>query len=86
VAYRVVIAPAAQREISRLRDASLVERLRAAIVGLANDPRPPGSLKLRGAELWRIRIGDYRVIYEIRDAEVLVRIITVRHRSDAYRR
>ncbi len=48
-------------------------------------PRPPGCLKLTGADLWRIRIGDYRVIYAIDDALRLVMVVDVGHRGDVYR-
>ena len=53
---------------------------------LATNPRPAGCRKLEGAEdLWRIRIGDYRVIYSVDDARRIVDVSAVRHRSDAYR-
>jgi mRNA interferase RelE/StbE len=56
-----------------------------AIDGLAANPRPPGVKKLRGTrDLWRIRVGDYRVIYRVDDAKRLVDISHVRHRREAY--
>jgi mRNA interferase RelE/StbE len=56
------------------------------IVGLVDDPRPRQSLKLSGADsIYRLRIGDYRVIFEIDDSAELVSIMYVRHRRDAYR-
>jgi len=56
------------------------------IEALGENPRPPGCLKLTGAEdLWRIRIGDYRVLFDIQDEKLLVDILAIRHRSDAYR-
>ena len=56
------------------------------IEALSTNPRPRGCLKLQGAEaLWRIRVGDYRVIYSINDEERIVDISIVRHRGDAYR-
>ena len=56
------------------------------IKALAIDPRPAGCRKLQGAEnLWRIRVGDYRVIYTVLDQELIVEIVTIRHRRDAYR-
>jgi len=58
----------------------------AAIQGLARNPRPPGCRKLTGAENdWRIRAGDYRVIYAIADVIRVVRVHRVRHRREAYR-
>ncbi|MBO1346276.1 MAG: type II toxin-antitoxin system RelE/ParE family toxin [Hormoscilla sp. GUM202] len=61
-------------------------RVRDAIFALAEDPRPPGCLKLTNREGWRIRVGDYRVIYEIDDTENIVTILDVDRRRDVYRR
>ncbi len=52
---------------------------------LADNPRPPGSLKLAGRDFWRIRVGDYRVIYAIDDNEEVVRVVRTGHRRDVYR-
>ena len=52
---------------------------------LAEKPRPEGCSKLTGREAWRIRVGDYRVIYEIHDDRQVVIIVVIRHRKDAYR-
>jgi len=61
-------------------------RLRPHIDGLATNPRPPGAKKLKGvAEAWRIRIGDFRIVYEIRDRILLVLVVRVAHRREAYR-
>jgi mRNA interferase RelE/StbE len=54
--------------------------------GLANDPRPPGCDKLAGLEaLYRIRVGHYRIVYQIRDQELVVLIVKIRHRREVYR-
>ena len=54
--------------------------------GLANDPRPPGCDKLAGVEnLYRIRVGDYRVVYQIRDEMLLVLVVKIGHRREVYR-
>ncbi|NOZ41115.1 MAG: type II toxin-antitoxin system RelE/ParE family toxin [Planctomycetes bacterium] len=84
--YKVQIAPAANRQLKKFsRDAQ--KRLRVGIDSLADDPRPPGVKKLIGAEaLWRIRIGDYRVVYEIQDAKLLVLVLRIAHRKDIYRK
>lgn len=84
-AYRIEFAPTAKRQFDRLsRD--LKERLRPHIDALAADPRPSGVRKLAGSEgLYRIRVGDYRVIYEVRDDELLVLVVRVGHRRDVYR-
>ena len=83
--YRVTFARSARRELERL-DSPTVTRVWSKIEALARNPRPVGCVKLVGPQnLWRIRIGDYRVVYSIDDAARVVDIVTVRHRKDAYR-
>jgi mRNA interferase RelE/StbE len=66
-------------------DSDLVNRVFPKIETLTKEPRPAGCRKLKGEKLlWRIRIGDYRVIYAIYDGERRVEVITIRHRSKAY--
>ena len=62
-----------------------VRRIVAAIAALADDPRPPQSRKLSGAEKYRLRCGVYRVLYEIQDDVLVVCVVKVAHRKDAYR-
>jgi mRNA interferase RelE/StbE len=62
------------------------DRIINSIRNLAVEPRPDGAKKLAGREGWRIRVGDYRVIYEIRDDQLHVLIVTIRHRREVYRR
>lgn len=81
--YRVFISPVAQRESDRL-PREMYERIKAAILALAQTPRPHGSKKLSGSDYWRIRQGDYRVIYEIDDREKTATVLRVRHRREAY--
>lgn len=57
-----------------------------AIAALATNPRPPGCIKLTGRDGWHIRIGDFRVIYEINDSELLIAVVQVGNRRDIYRR
>jgi len=83
--YLVSILRRAQKEIEDL-PASDAARVRAAIAGLAEDPRPPGCIKLTDRNGWRIRIGDFRVIYEINDGQLLVTVVQVGNRRDIYRR
>jgi mRNA interferase RelE/StbE len=84
--YTVSIKPKAEKYLAGLRDVRLFERLRKAIRALGSDPRPPGSLKLQGeSDLYRIRVGDYRIIYEIQDAVLVVLIVEVGNRRDIYR-
>ncbi len=83
--YQVVVERSAEKDLKRL-SAEMVSRVAPAIRGLAANPRPVGSRKLSGTESdWRIRVGDYRVIYEIADTIRVVRIQRVRHRREAYR-
>lgn len=85
MAYFVVFARSARRELQRLPQ-NVSRRVFAKIEALADEPRPGGNVKLRGSrDLWRIRSGDYRVIYRVDDDEQIVDIVAVRHRSDAYR-
>ncbi|MDO8479144.1 MAG: type II toxin-antitoxin system RelE/ParE family toxin [Candidatus Rokubacteria bacterium] len=83
--YSVVFARSARRELEQL-DALIARRIISRIEALGSTPRPPGCVKLQGAnDLWRIRVSDYRVIYSIDDRAHVVDISAVRHRSDAYR-
>jgi mRNA interferase RelE/StbE len=83
--YRVLLERSAERDLGRL-SSEVHSRVIAAIQGLANNPRPPGCRKLVGSKNdWRIRVSDYRVIYEIADAIRVVRINRVRHRREVYR-
>lgn len=83
--YEVSVAQSARKTLDRLVEA-LRNRIVRRIEGLATNPRPPGCRKLVGADdLWRIRVGDYRIIYSIDDARQRIDVTAVRHRSDAYR-
>ena len=83
--YRILLERAAERDLSRL-SAEIHDRVIAAIRALANNPRPPGCRKLAGSRSdWHIRMGDYRVVYEIADEIRVVRVNRVRHRREVYR-
>lgn len=82
--YAVEILRSAQRGLAKI-DQEARLRIVAAIRDLANDPRPPGSKKLAGRPAWRIRVGSYRVIYEIYDERLLVVVVAIGHRKDVYR-
>ncbi|WP_426563398.1 type II toxin-antitoxin system RelE family toxin [Angustibacter sp. McL0619] len=83
--YRVVLAPAAARQLRKF-DPQVRRRLQAAIELLADNPRPPAATQLvGGAGEWRVRTGDYRVVYEIHDDQVLVLVLRMAHRRDVYR-
>jgi mRNA interferase RelE/StbE len=84
--YTVSIKPRAEKFLEGIRDARLYRRLRNAIRALASDPRSPGSIKLQGAEeLYRVRVGDYRIIYQIQDTVLVVLVVEIGHRREIYR-
>ena len=83
--YSIVFARSARRELERLSE-PLSSRILRKIESLASNPRPYRCRKLEGSEdLWRVRVGDYRIIYAVDDVARQVDIIHIRHRSDAYR-
>ncbi len=83
--YRVLLERAAEKDLGRL-SAGIHDRVIAAIQRLAKNPRPTGCRKLVGTDNdWRIRVGDYRVIYEIADDIRVVRVNPVRNRREVYR-
>ncbi len=82
--YKVTILRRAQKELGALPGEAYA-RVRDAIGGLTDDSRPSGCLKLTGRDGWRIRIGNYRVVYEIDDSAHLVTVLHVCHRRDVYR-
>ncbi len=82
--YTVSILRSAQKSLAALPPVSR-DRIIAAARGLALTPRPSAVKKLAGREAWRIRVGDYRVIYEIRDADLTLLIVDVGHRKEIYR-
>ena len=82
--YSVLILPRAERELDSL-PAEHVERIDNAIGALGDDPRPHNCKKLKDHDAWRIRVGNYRVVYEINDAERVVVVIHVGHRREVYR-
>lgn len=82
--YEVIISNSAQREIRKLQKIE-VQRIIPAIRLLSNDPRPSGCKKLTSTQnIYRIRIGNYRVLYSIDDVIRIVEVSGVRHRRDAY--
>ena len=83
--YKLEISRAAERDLRRL-PRSILLRLNERVLALRSDPRPTGVRKLQGAlEGWRIRVGQYRVLYQIDDEAQTVTILRVRHRRDVYR-
>ena len=82
--YTVSYTGSARRELRRL-SREMQRRVQGAVEALGREPRPQGCVKLTGSPYWRIRVGQYRVIYEIEDDRLVVVIIRVRHRREAYR-
>ncbi len=83
--YRVELTRSAEKDLRRI-DKSNIATIYHGVERLANDPRPHGVKKLSGADrTYRIRIGDYRVVYEIEDDVLLVLVIRIAHRKDVYR-
>ena len=83
--YRIEFAPRAERDLLALPEAN-ARRLVPRIDALAPNPRPRGAKKLAGEDdLYRLRVGDYRVLYQIRDRVLLVLVIAVGHRREVYR-
>lgn len=84
--YRVEVAPGAVRQLRKL-DGPALRRIQAAIELLAGQPRPSGAKKLVGGSgEWRVRTGDYRIVYEINDDVLRVLVIAVGHRREIYQR
>ena len=83
--YRVFLERAAEKQLKQL-SAKLHDRVIAAVQALANNPHPAGCRKLTGTDNdWRIRVGDYRIVYEIDDAGTTVTVMKVGLRSEIYR-
>lgn len=86
MSYEVRLAPAAARQLRKF-DPQVRRRIQAALDLLAEDPRPPAATRLvGGAGEWRVRTGDYRIVYEIQDGILLVLVLRIGHRRDVYDR
>jgi mRNA interferase RelE/StbE len=84
MAYLVTLKRSAEKELGRL-PGEIHDRVIERLIALQSNPRPTGARKLRGREGYRIRIGDYRVLYIINDSERQVEVYSVAHRRDVYR-
>ena len=82
--YRLLIKPSVGKEIEALPKQDR-RRIVAKITSLSRDPRPPGSEKLSGHDRYRLRQGNYRILYEIQDLDLIVVVVKVGHRRDVYR-
>jgi len=84
--YEVLLERRAQRDIKKL-PTEVFQRIIPHIKALAEDPKPPGCRKIAGSKNdWRIRIGEYRVIYEIDEHAEAVKVMRIRHRKEVYRK
>ncbi len=86
MSYTVVVSKSVQKQIDDL-PSDIKERIAEKIQNLADEPRPDGVVKLKGSDNeYRIRVGDYRVRYEIDDENQLVQLLQCKHRKDVYRK
>ena len=86
MSYQVELAPAAVRQLKKLTP-DVRRRIQGVLELLADDPRPPAAVQLVGGSgEWRVRTGDFRVIYEIHEQQVLVLVLRIGHRRDVYDR
>ncbi len=84
-AYRVLLTPAADRQLGKLTHQAR-EMIAAALAALGGNPRPLGCTKLAGSDnLWRVRVRQYRVIYQILDNQLIVLVVKIGDRKDVYR-
>jgi mRNA interferase RelE/StbE len=86
IRYSVSLDRSAQKQLRAVTDVRLFAKLERAILDLAQTPRPAGCVKLSGRDgLWRIRVGDWRVVYRIEDARLVVLVISLAPRGGVYR-
>jgi mRNA interferase RelE/StbE len=83
--YKVVIERYAQKQLEKI-DRKMIPVIKAAVLDLANNPRPHGYEKLKGNNAFRIRVGNYRIIYEIYDEIITVVVVDIGNRKEIYRR
>ena len=82
--YRIALSPMAARQLRKL-DAQVRRRIQAALDLLAEQPRPPSATRLvGGAGEWRVRTGDYRIVYEIEEQRLLILVLRIGHRREVY--
>ena len=84
MSYQVVLKRSAEKDLDALQG-SLFERMKRKLLALEEEPRPFGVQKLHGQEAYRLRVGDYRILYLIDDTAKRIDIISVAHRRAAYR-
>ena len=82
--YRIDYAPAAAKQLRKF-DREIYVRIRPVIDALADNPRPSGCTMLTVEKRYRIRVGDFRIVYEIHDSKLVVLVVRIGHRSNVYR-
>jgi mRNA interferase RelE/StbE len=83
--YAVVVSPQAEKQLAAIRDVRLNDILTRRMMALADNPRPPGVKKLVGRkDQWRIRVGDWRIVYVIEDGRLVVVVVAVGVRGGVY--
>ena len=82
--YNLKVIPSAQKDLDSL-ERHVLDRIKPKMIALKTDPRPEGSVKLTGEEGYRIRIGDYRVLYRVDDASRIIYFYRIKHRKEVYR-
>ncbi len=82
--YRVELEPSAKRWLDKA-ERGVRRRVLTALVGLAENPRGPGVERLRSTDHYRLRVGDYRIVYELQEQRVLVLVLKIGHRREIYR-
>jgi mRNA interferase RelE/StbE len=84
--YSITLAPSATRQLRKF-DPDVRRRIQAALELLAVEPRPPAAIRLVGGSgEWRVRTGDYRIVYEIKDGQLLILVLRIGHRREIYDR
>ena len=84
MSYRVILPKSVQKRLDRLPD-DVAGRIMVRLSTLESNPRPADVKKLKGRPAWRVRVGDYRILYEIHDRELVVIVVTIGHRREVYR-
>lgn len=84
MSYALEILRVAQKQLAQIATPQR-QRIVDAIRNLTENPHPSGSKKLSGRPAWRVRVGDYRIIYEIYDGRLLILVVAVGHRKDVYK-
>jgi mRNA interferase RelE/StbE len=82
--YKVRLERKAQKNLTKVPE-PYYSNIKTALLDLGKNPRPPGFIKLKGRDAFRIRVADYRIIYEIQDAILLVDVVDLGHRKDIYK-